>query len=243
VQRGQLQDARMHLDAALAAAGTAGSKLNEARILNALAICAVSAGHYDEAVERYAQARERFRALGGRRGEAMTMSNLAEANIKCGNDAAAAEWARQGHALALDLGEQEVQALCLHTLGASLAATGNLSEAARYFLDALSLCESLDLNYALCDVLASLARTFRRMGEPLRAIDYCERSLALRRNMGDRPGQIEALVELGLSLADLDQGSRASACLTEAEILLDRLDADPGDLAERLSRATAAIGR
>jgi len=100
----------------------------EAIRLNAAGTQHRRSGNYDEAVEYHRQALEILRALGDRRGVALTQSNLALAVSYAGDDVWAVGLFEEAAATLRELGDAEHEARIMANLGATHRRHGRLQE-------------------------------------------------------------------------------------------------------------------
>src|SRR5262249_42288931 len=150
----------------------------------------------------------------------------------------------------------------LHGLGHAALLQGDFSTARARYAERLAIAQKQHDEYGLGQTLNALGEVARCLDEPRVARDYYERSLVLRRGLGDTRGVAMGLINLGhVLLADGDSSSARQA-LWESWKLLDELEhqygqavcvaafaalataeAQPATAARLLGAASAALER
>lgn len=197
-----------------------------------------SIGQHDQALQHYLSALEGSRAAGDVAGAARTAGNIGNLHNSMGNW----EEARRYHLEALDGFEQmerdEGVAGTLVNLGAlsarvaeSLQEQGD-HEAAReehranldYNRRALAIFEQLENPRGIAYAADNVARALIHLDRVDEALDHHERSLRLRREIGDTGGVVNSLLTGAEAYMRRDELDRVEALLDEADELVSESD-------------------
>jgi CHAT domain-containing protein/tetratricopeptide (TPR) repeat protein len=181
------------------------------------------------ALERYRDARERWRHLRQPQYEAEVLNDMGVLQLARGAPGATAEARRAlEEALSLRLALQDARgaAETLIGLGKVESRTGNLREALGHLERAGPLLAPLGLTRLEAFRLNNIAVIYGNMGEPRRALEHYALSLPLRRQIGDLGALATVLVNIGATRQELGERDRALAAYEEA-LPLARAAKDP----------------
>lgn len=211
-RRSALDQARRHLEDALALIGGRGSYEDEARILNRLGGLAWSNGDLVAAEHYVRQALEAHERSGNLVGQARALNNLGNLNGCQGNLVLAIDYGLQAVAIDERVGNRRDLAVSANNLGWSLFDAGSYAQAHRSFLQALDLAVAVQDLYVQVQVLLNLGRVLTRLNRPIEAARNLHQSAELARQLQLAPEQLEchvALAELWLSQGDEAQARKA----------------------------------
>jgi non-specific serine/threonine protein kinase len=150
-------------------------------------------GDFPTARRRLLDALAIARARGDRRGEALALSWLGAVTRDQGELAAARAILEQSLAIYREIGEVESLAMTLDRLGTVAHALGDLSGALLFFLESEALLRADRRPHLLCWVLHNMALLAIDRGELADAERLAGESVAIRREIDDRGGQIYSL--------------------------------------------------
>ena len=140
-------------------------------------------------------------------------------------------------ALCQRVGDRSAQAITLQNIAISEVQLGNLSKALDCFAQAYEQSQVMGDRYAAGYILANLGTTHERLGDWEQAVSFQERALAIRRETGERLGQVASL--LYLVSACLPQGNlrRAREALAEVQALAQAKELNDINLCHLSQRA------
>ncbi|MDP9144348.1 MAG: tetratricopeptide repeat protein, partial [Actinomycetota bacterium] len=209
----------------LAACRQAGNRRGQAAALTAIGYAMSTQrlnDHPDDGQALLSQAIEIFRDLGDRRGEAKALHALAELLKRIGIFQAptalqaAIDPTTQSLHLARIIGDPNLQADALLTLGATYRYLGQPAEATPALEEGWRLTLQLGAHHGQAMAMWHLAMLARDTGKPHAASALLEQSLDLVRELQDRRGQARVLVDLAQVRIDEGRLDEAYALLAAA---------------------------
>ncbi|HUG13861.1 MAG TPA: tetratricopeptide repeat protein [Thermomicrobiales bacterium] len=195
--RGYLTEGRRWLESALSASDDAPPAVR-AEGLNAAGNLARDQGDHIYSAELHEAALALRRALGDRRGVAMSLNNIGTALADQGEYHLAALRYDEALAIFRELALEWEIAIALHNLGIAHGIRGEYEQAVSLLEEALALWDSLGESNSRARSLDALGEVVRRRADLDRAEALHETSLALRRELGDTRGTAISLRNLGL---------------------------------------------
>jgi diguanylate cyclase (GGDEF)-like protein len=188
------QIALRHYLTALASSDAAGERIESAKTAGNIGILYTSIGELQQSRDYHGRSLAGFEAADFKPGIAGALVNLGAVAAKFGQqaiDAGDAAAARREHEMLRDLNER-----------------------------ALALFAELGNQRGIAYAASNIGLAFDRLGQPLQALPQHERSLALRREIGDRFGTINSLLSMVVTLRSLERGDEAAEILKEAAALV-----------------------
>ncbi|HVY32499.1 MAG TPA: sigma 54-interacting transcriptional regulator [Polyangiaceae bacterium] len=227
------------IDALLALASSAARRTPE--LLSRLERLTRSAGiNHPQLLEWLAAAAEKYPEL-----EPLTLRRQAERAARASDFAQAEQLAAAAEASAAKLGDRLAEALSLGTRGAVALFRADVAGADAALGKARARLATLDVSD-----LEELARIDHNVGVVAlyrdridQAVQAFERSLVLKRRLGDRAGVRSCLLNLGLALSRQAQYERAAVTLDEALALARALGQKPGRAWCLAARADVEVRR
>lgn len=134
----------------------------------------------------------------------------------------------QARALAVELGDRPQNALAINDIGWLCIQQERFAEAVAALRQALPLSRGIDTGRAEGLVEGNLCRAYTGLGEYQEALVHGERSLSLRRQCGDLPGEANALHHLAQARQRQGEYQLAIALCREAVALGRRARIDLG---------------
>lgn len=239
--RGYLGEGRARLGAFAAAGGPPDLR---ARALNAAAVLAQRGGDFAAARSAYQEALVIQRARVDRVGVATGLHGLANLAVNDGDLVTASALFEENLAIAREVGNRRMQAASLMNLGvvAHAAFMRNLRpveeagpDAHRFYQESLSVYEDLGDRYGQALALENLGTLTRLYpGDPAAARVLHERSLAVRREVGDRVGIADSARYIALLAVHTGEVATARR-LHEERLVIERELGNVAHVAEALT--------
>jgi diguanylate cyclase (GGDEF)-like protein len=173
-----------------------GLRVQEASVLDSLAMIHAASGDRDEAVRQHAEALTIAREAGDEVLESTVLNNSAIVLLERGEPARALQAGEQGLEIARRLGLYEQQVAVSDTLGQILRRLGEPARAEKVLGDALAMAASAgqELGAAYCHL--SLGSTYLAQGDAPRAQANFRQSLEAATRMSARPLQMDCHARL-----------------------------------------------
>jgi ATP/maltotriose-dependent transcriptional regulator MalT len=194
--RHRVSEGRTWLERALAANPDASPELR-ARALNGLGALSHAQAAGDQAEAAFAEARDLFRSIGDRRGEANACNNLGILAWSAGDPERAATLHEAALALFRTLDDRDGIATSLNALGNVAHQRGAYARAAALHEESLTLYRTLDDRHGTAVAAISLGMAAAELGESTRASALYEESRALCAELGFQEGHAAAVHNLG----------------------------------------------
>jgi len=202
-----------------------GDRIVTGETLNALAVVAGRRRRHAEALTWFDSAREAFREVGARGGEALTLSYSARDHLFLKQPMEAIAAAEQGLALFIEMGSSAGTARARYHLGMILSRVGRLNEAVHHHAECLAFFRASRQRVWEQRVCSRLAETFINAGRFADAARHAEQALTVSREISHPYGEAQALAVLGTALNGLGEVERGRGCLERAHGLFRRLGA------------------
>ncbi|MET9018085.1 BTAD domain-containing putative transcriptional regulator [Streptomyces olivaceoviridis] len=215
-RRGRLPDCVATLQATLPTMETLGEPASLALAHRLLGRAFVPLDEHARALEHLGQAVALFEEAGDTAGQAQTHLNLALAWEHQGDDARALAHAVQNLRIRKTLRSPPREAEALNAVGWFHARLGRYRQARDYCEQALALCRQHSFLETEAFTLDSLAYTAHHSGQHTLAIDHYNQALTLRRRLGDRYEEANALVCLGQVYSALNRSADARRAWSQA---------------------------
>jgi predicted ATPase/class 3 adenylate cyclase len=151
-------EARQMLEVCLTLRRRLGNPIDIAATLSTLSLARLQGGDATGALDGEEEALQIFRQCEDLPGQAIGLLHLGQIGVYLGEDAQARDWLRQGLAIALQIGNPEVQAECERVLGESAFETGDLDEAEGRLERSLAICREAGDRHGEAAALGWLGR-------------------------------------------------------------------------------------
>lgn len=245
-ERGQMEVARATYHRALALGGAIPAL--RARVEQNLGILANIQGDFAGALGHYAGSLEACLKAGDRHGCAIAYHNLGLLSADHGHWSEADWYLTQSRTLAQELGEVQLQGLCLLNHAEVFLATQAYGQAHESAEQALAIFDKLDSRLDKADAYRVLGMVYRETGRPVLAEARLKGAIELARGSDSMLSEAEASRELGRLYQDMGRNQEALTLLNAAHRLFGRLDArvdlvDVGAKAAELERTYLAVVR
>ncbi|MEM7246331.1 MAG: tetratricopeptide repeat protein [Acidobacteriota bacterium] len=195
---GRFDEAREHLERALALAREDGDRPAEALALDRLGTLASREGGLAEAREHHDEALALERSLGDRHQEAVVLLNLGTVDFEQGRMEEARACFEASLALQREVGIRSLEGTALGNIGSVDLQQGRLSEARAHWEQALVSHHELGERRLRGLTLINLASLHLELGESDEAGACLEQALPIHREMGDRRAEGMVLGHLGI---------------------------------------------
>lgn len=168
-----------------------------------------------------------WRAEGDRLNEAITLNNIGGTYQSVGDMDSAFRYFSESLLIRQELKDQHAIANALNNIGQAYDRLGESHEALSHYqqvIDLLGETPSLAPAY-LAAALNNTGYTYLAMGDPVAAVEYCNRSLPLQREANYWSGEIGTLLNLGSAHLQLGEPRKALRFYKEAQALSIQFDA------------------
>jgi eukaryotic-like serine/threonine-protein kinase len=135
--------------------------------------------------------------------------SLGVVDIFTGNPQAALDALTRGSSLAIQVDNQEQQALILLSMGMAYGLLNKPQEAMRNYQDSISINEKIGQKRAVADALNEMGLTQRTSGQPDAALASFNKALTLLRNIGQKDEMAITLMDMGTVYQDLGKFDQA----------------------------------
>jgi len=156
----------------------------DAAALTNLGLCHEHAGRYDQALELYSQATEKYREAGWRPGEGEVFYNTGNINLRLDQPETALEFCQRALAIAHETGSIELEMGALNSLGVAQRTLGQLDDAAARHNQALSLAQRVGDRIEVARAVDGLGTVARLAGNGNDAHAFWTEALAIYTDIG-----------------------------------------------------------
>jgi predicted ATPase/tetratricopeptide (TPR) repeat protein len=213
---GRMEEARGHLETALAIHRERGERRQEGEDLRSLGRLHSFQGRVDEARAHYEAALTVLRAIGDRNAEGVVLSNLAALHQGTGNTDESLAVGLEALALNRETGNRRAEAVTLSNLASMELVKGRVQEALDRYEAALAVQREVGDRAGESIVLGNLGILHLTQGRMAAARSHCESSLAILREVGDRRLEGAILGDLGHLHEEEGRSDEAHACYQAA---------------------------
>lgn len=175
----------------------------EARTLNNIGNVYYYLGDFQTALDYFFKSLRIKEDIGYTRGKANAFSNIANVYEQLGDFETALAYHHQALTIYTAAGDKQGETLALNNIGTNHEKGGRFAEAIPFFSKSLSLSEQSGNQSSLGIAAHNLGCVYSRLGKTAQAQTYLVRALDVRRQIRDRRGEADSLLELGkLSLSE-----------------------------------------
>lgn len=169
-----------------------------------------------EAIKKYEEAIEFYRAAGERAGEGSALANIGVVYNQLGQRQKALEYLNQALPLHRLVGDRSEEARTFTYMGFASSGLTDRPKALEYFNQALRLRESIGDTSGEAYSLGHISGIYNALGESQKALDYLNLALVKSRAAGDRARETWVLAITGGMHNQLGDGARALEYLNQA---------------------------
>jgi tetratricopeptide (TPR) repeat protein len=193
-----LDQARREAQESLRLYSDAGDRWGQAQGYNTLGLIEADAGRFADALDNHLKAQAIREQDGDREGLAYTYNNLANSYRSMGEFAKSLEHHERSLALKIELGLRSSEAFSHHNMGLVYFAMKDYTSARTAYLRGLGIREQLNDPRGIAVSLNAIGQV-EAITDPAAALVTYQRALVLRRQTGDRRGEMAT----GLNIADV----------------------------------------
>ncbi|WP_233153845.1 CHAT domain-containing tetratricopeptide repeat protein, partial [Scytonema sp. HK-05] len=164
----------------------------------------------------YNQAFPLFRAVGDRRGEAVTLNNIGVVYDALGEKQKALQYYNQALLLVRAVGYRSGEAVTLNNIGHIYDALGEKQKGLEYLNQALPLYRAVGDRGGEATTLNNIGTVYDALGEKQKALQYYNQALLLVRAVGYRSGEAVTLNNIGHIYDALGEKQKALQYLNQA---------------------------
>ncbi|MEC4816289.1 MAG: CHAT domain-containing protein, partial [Scytonema sp. PMC 1069.18] len=159
---------------------------------------------------------ELMRAVGNRRGEAVTLNNIGGVYSNLGEFQQALEYYTQALPIRQEVGDRRGEATALTNIAAVYDTLGKKQLSLDYYQQALQLWLAIGNRTGVAKTLDNIGVVYFDLGEFQQALDYYEQALPIRQEVGDRRGEAITLNNIGVVYSYLGLFQQALEYYNEA---------------------------
>jgi tetratricopeptide (TPR) repeat protein len=152
-----------------------------------------SAQSLEQAIQKWQEARLLYRAVGDRRGEATTLSNIGLVYSDLGEKQKALVFYNQALPIRRAVGDRGGEATTLNNIGAVYDDLGEKQKALVFYNQALPIRRAVGDRRGEAITLNNIGRVYNALGEKQKALDFYNQALPLMRAVGDAYGEVTIL--------------------------------------------------
>lgn len=196
-ETGRLEDAQVHLEAALALFEDARDDRGIASTVDDLGKLHWLRGDYPKALASTQKALALRRKIGDRRSIGLSLNNLGLVYQDSGQFKLALDAFEQALRIRREIGDLVGVSTSLNNLGTVAQDQRDDARALELFLEAYEVAKETGDRNRIALVLTNLGETYKRLGDPAKAIEYLKNAADIADDLGDKMGLAEAMRGLG----------------------------------------------
>ncbi|MBX3187424.1 MAG: tetratricopeptide repeat protein [Labilithrix sp.] len=213
---GRLDDAQVHLDAALALFEDSHDERGIASTVDDIGKLHWLRGDYPKALESTQRSLTMRRKVGDRRSIALSLNNLGLVYQDSGQFKLALDAFEQALRIRREIGDLVGVSISLNNLGTVAQDQRDDQRALTLFLEAHEVAKETGDRNRLALVLTNLGETYNRLGDPAKAIHHLKQAEEIADELGDKMGLAEAVRGLGKAYLAQREYTRARECTARA---------------------------
>ena len=213
---GRLDEAEVHLDAALGLFEDAGDERGIASTVDDIGKLFWLRGDYQKALASTQRALVLRRKLGDRRSIALSLNNLGLVYQDSGQFKLALDAFEQALRIRREIGDLVGVSISLNNLGTVAQDQRDENRALQLFREAYEVAKETGDRHRIALVLTNLGETYNRLGDPAKAIHYLKQAEEIADELGDKMGLAEAVRGLGKAYLAQREYTKARECTARA---------------------------
>ena len=162
-----------------------------------------------KALEKYNEALPIRRAVGDRRGEAVTLNSIGVVYRSLGETQKALEKFNEALPISQAVGDRSREATTLNNIGLVYRSLGEMRKALEKYNEALPISRAVGDRSGKARTLNNIGLVYDSLGETQKALEKFNEALPIRRAVGDRNG--EAATLLGIARVEQKRGNLTQA--------------------------------
>ena len=227
--RGAHDAARQYYQQALTLVQKAGSRSDEAWLLNELGAVDWRQGEYESAQTYLHQGLAIVQAIGDRQTEADILKNLGIVAWFQRRSDQALPYYEQSLTIYKEIGDRTGESSILNNMGLVAWDQTDYEQSARYYEQSLMIKHEIGERSKAGITYGNLGIVARAQGKYEQAIHYHEQSLAISQEVGDQLGNARTLNNLGVVAASLGQYEQAIAYYEQSLAIRQRIGDQEGE--------------
>ncbi|MDF2692433.1 MAG: Adenylate cyclase [Labilithrix sp.] len=213
---GRLEEAQVHLEAALGLFEDAGDDRGIASTVDDIGKLHWLRGDYEKALNATQRALVLRRKLGDRRSIALSLNNLGLVYQDSGQFKLALDAFEQSLRIRREIGDLVGVSISLNNLGTVAQDQRDDNRALQLFREAYEVAKETGDRNRIALVLTNLGETYNRLGDPAKAIHYLKQAEEIADELGDKMGLAEAVRGLGKAYLAQREYTKARECTARA---------------------------
>jgi len=213
---GRLEEAQIHLEAALALFEDAGDERGVASTVDDLGKLHWLRGDYQKALASTQRGLVLRRKIGDRRSIALSLNNLGLVYQDSGQFKLALDAFEQALRIRREIGDLVGVSISLNNLGTVAQDQRDDNRALQLFREAYEVAKETGDRNRIALVLTNLGETYNRLGDPAKAIHYLKQAEEIADELGDKMGLAEAVRGLGKAYLAQREYTKARECTASA---------------------------
>jgi DNA-binding winged helix-turn-helix (wHTH) protein/Tfp pilus assembly protein PilF len=145
-----------------------------------------------------------------------TLSNIGVLHEKLGEYEKASDYYLKALRLSREVGDTEIESMCLINLGLAYVLMRNYASAREYLLKAAEVSQKIEHKHPEAIVFIYLGKLHQTTGEYDNALRSYRRGLGIAQQIGHRMSESEAFIGLGELFCDLEEYGQAADSLLQA---------------------------
>ncbi|WP_394848013.1 tetratricopeptide repeat protein [Pendulispora brunnea] len=220
---GQLEEAKKHLDSALALFAESEDERGIASTVDDIGKLHWLRGDYHRALEYTERALAMRRQIGDRRSIALSLNNLGKVYQDSGQFTRSIECFEQALQIRREIGDLVGVAISLNDLGSVAQDQQDDHRARALFQEAYDVAKGTADRNRIALVLTNLGKILNRVGEAEKAIFYLKQAEELADELGDKIGLADAVRGLGRAYLVRREYTKARDCMMRAVDLFSEI--------------------
>jgi tetratricopeptide (TPR) repeat protein len=213
---GRLEEARVHLEAALGLFEDAGDDRGIASTVDDIGKLHWLRGDYQKALASTQRGLVLRRKIGDRRSIALSLNNLGLVYQDSGQFTLALDAFEQALRIRRDIGDLVGVSISLNNLGTVAQDQRDDRRALQLFVEAYEVAKETGDRNRIALVLTNLGETYNRLGDTNKAIHYLKQAEEIADELGDKMGLAEAVRGLGKAYLAQREYTKARECTARA---------------------------
>jgi tetratricopeptide (TPR) repeat protein len=213
---GRLDEAQVHLEAALGLFEDAGDDRGIASTVDDIGKLHWLRGNYPKALASTQRALVLRRKIGDRRSIALSLNNLGLVYQDSGQFKLALDAFEQALRIRREIGDLVGVSISLNNLGTVAQDQRDDNRALQLFVEAYEVAKETGDRNRIALVLTNLGETYSRQGDPAKAIHYLKQAEEIADELGDKMGLAEAVRGLGKAYLAQREYTKARECTARA---------------------------
>jgi len=168
------------------------------------------------AIKKYEESLPLSRAVGYKRGEAVTLNNIGGVYFDLGEKQQALKFFNESLPLRRAVGDKRGEATTLNNIGLVYSDLGDKQQALKFYNESLPLFRAVGDKGREAVTLSNIGIVYLNLGEQQQALKFFNESLPLSRAVGDKRVEAATLNNIGAAYRDLGENQQALKFFNES---------------------------